>query len=715
MARRKWSEFLRYLQQLDGSQNAGGLSDAELLERYVRFRDEAAFELLVWRHGVLVFNVCRRVLSCEQDAEDAFQATFLAFVRKAHSITRRGSVAAWLARVAYRVALEARAQAKKISEKEKSGGEQLAVQAPTDPVWSDQRVLLDEEVNRLPERLRRPFVLCHLEGKSNEEAARELGCRLGTIYSRLSRGRELLRNRLVRRGVTLSIAALTSALAEHVAGAVPSVVLVRGVARMASAFVAIPSDAGISPRVASLAEGVLRTMFMTKLKIVAAMLLVVGLAAGVLTRGLTASPQAGPRPVAHEAKPEDDRKEEAKPIAVRAVKAKQGGSPLMVTRTAEVVAAQQQQVVPLVSGTVAEVLVDIGDHVKKGQTLIVLEAPLLTKEGEQAGYAYKMAQAEEDEAKARLVMAEAELEASKALLQVKTGEIAVVNADSARWETEVRRLQKEVERGVVDPQVLQESQNQLKLARAKEKAAEAATAPAKADINIKKGKLMQAKTALEAARAAAGSAHAAMDKAHIQESFTQLKAAFDGVVTRRTIDPGNFVQPSDSRLLRPLLTLQRIDTLRIVVRATRADAPFIKRGMPVAVEMPDVQERALTISRFSPSLEGADHEMTVEMDVPNADNRLLPGMEGQARLPLKKTSPDSLIVPSACLFNTNAGGRALVSIVRDGKARPIDVTVSFNDLKNAEIISRDIHVSDLVIVNRRDLNDGTPVKVEQAP
>src|SRR5215472_6998984 len=113
MSRRSLNAVVRYLQQLAQTQSGSGASDAELLERYVRHRDEAAFELLVWRHGALVFNVCRRILPCEQDAEDAFQATFLAFIRKAGSIRRCGSVASWLYKVAFRVALEAKERARK--------------------------------------------------------------------------------------------------------------------------------------------------------------------------------------------------------------------------------------------------------------------------------------------------------------------------------------------------------------------------------------------------------------------------------------------------------------------------------------------------------------------------------------------------------------------------------------------------------------------------
>ncbi|HTU91764.1 MAG TPA: efflux RND transporter periplasmic adaptor subunit [Gemmataceae bacterium] len=649
MTRRNLSTVVRYLQQLTGSARASGASDAELLERYVRHRDEAAFELLLWRHGTLVFNVCRRILPCQQDAEDAFQATFLAFVRKAGSISRRGSVAGWLYKVAYRVALEAGERARKIAVVEKSGGERLAVVSVADPLWSDVRPILDDEVNRLPERLRRPIVLCYLEGKSNAEAAEELGCRLGTLYSRLARGREMLRRRLLRRGVTLSVAGLTAALTTGAAEAAPAIHLMRTTVQAALSFAESSAAAAISPRVAALAEGVLRTMFVTKLKIAAVMLSVATVlaAGGVLSHGLTAASPPEAKAKEPPPKAKDDDKKDAKPIPVKVVKPKKGGETLTSTWSAEVVAAQQQQLGALVSGTVKEVLVDIGDHVKKGQTLIVLDAPLLATAVEEAQASLEIAQAQVVEAKA-----------------------------------------------VLDEEELKERAGQGRNQR-------------------------KARASWSAAKAKAKLAQALLDKARIQESFTQLKAAFDGVVTRRTIDPGNYVQPSDSRLLRPLLTIQRLDTMRISFQVSPQDVPLIKRGRPVLVEihLPGLRGREYKISRFSAALEGNDRrfrEMTVEIDVPNADNRLLPGMTGQVKIH-DQPPPDTLVVPTSSVFGTRddeADVEPYLWTVRDGKAHRTPVAVRVADEKNAEII-KGIAASDLIAVsNQGELKEGKPVKVE---
>jgi RNA polymerase sigma factor (sigma-70 family) len=260
--------FLRQLRRVTAPKAAGGLSDAQLLERWLTQHDQAAFEVLVWRYGPLVLGVCRRLLR-DADAEDAFQATFLALVRKAGSIGRRERVGSWLYKVAYRVALRAARSVRAavpLPEVPVPGGE-------SDVLWRDLRPVLDEEVNRLPEKYRTAFVLCHLQGLTNAEAARELGCPLGTVLSRLAWARERLRQRLTRRGVTLTGGLLAAAL---VPAALKAEMVLETV-RAAGAMAAGRAAAGmLSPKVVALTEGVLRTMVLTKLKVAAALLLAVG-------------------------------------------------------------------------------------------------------------------------------------------------------------------------------------------------------------------------------------------------------------------------------------------------------------------------------------------------------------------------------------------------------------------------------------------------------
>jgi RNA polymerase sigma-70 factor (ECF subfamily) len=264
--------------------DAEALGDAELLRRWLAARDEAAFELLVWRHGRLVLSACRRLLRRPQDVEDAFQATFLVLVRRAASISRRQALASWLHTVAVRIASHARARAARAENREAVELDDLPGAEEPAPDSDDLRRVLDEEVARLPEKYRVPFVLCHLEGRTNEDAARELGCPLGTVLSRLSRARERLRGRLTRRGLAPS--GLVAGVS--LAGEAVSPALVASTAKAALLAAAGRSAAGA---VSALAEGALHAMFIAKMKTSLAIVLtvaVVGVGGGFGYRAVSA-------------------------------------------------------------------------------------------------------------------------------------------------------------------------------------------------------------------------------------------------------------------------------------------------------------------------------------------------------------------------------------------------------------------------------------------
>jgi RNA polymerase sigma factor (sigma-70 family) len=280
------------------------LTDKELLARFVAARDEAAFAALVRRHGGMVLGACRRLLRHEQDAEDAFQATFLVLANKAGSARWSDTVAPWLYEVANRIALEA----KGINARRRSRERQVedmphpeVAPAPT----QDWRPLLDEELGRLPEKYRAAIVLCDLEGQSRRAAARQLGVPEGTLSSRLARGHAMLAGRLSRRGLAISGAAL-AALAEGAASAQVPAALVCSTTR-AAALVAAGQLAAVTTPAAVLMRGALKAMLMAKLKLVVGTVLV---AAALGAGGLAY--RAGPAPVAAQA-PRADRKDEGKP------------------------------------------------------------------------------------------------------------------------------------------------------------------------------------------------------------------------------------------------------------------------------------------------------------------------------------------------------------------------------------------------------------------
>jgi RNA polymerase sigma factor (sigma-70 family) len=269
---------LRHIRKLVGAPAEGEPTDGQLLERFAATKEEAAFAALVRRHGPMVLGVCRRVLRNPDDAEDAFQATFLVLVRRAAFLDRRRPLSNWLYTVAYHTALRAKSTAARRRAEERQALDMPRADSETAAAWRELQPVLDEELHRLPDKIREPFILCYLQGKTNAEAARELGWPAGTVKSRLSRARDLLRQRLIRRGVVLSGGGLALALAENAAAAVPGG-LAEATIQSALLFGAGSAAAPgvVSAQAAALAEGVLNTMFVSKVKLAAFVVLTLGL------------------------------------------------------------------------------------------------------------------------------------------------------------------------------------------------------------------------------------------------------------------------------------------------------------------------------------------------------------------------------------------------------------------------------------------------------
>jgi RNA polymerase sigma factor (sigma-70 family) len=237
-------------------------SDSELLALFLANHDESAFAALVRRHGGMVLGVCRRILGHDQDAEDAFQATFLVLATRAKSVIKHDSLGGWLYQVATRVARKAGAgHARRHSRESQVDNMPQPATAPAEPL--DWLPLLDEELSRLPQRYRSAIVLCDLEGKTRKEAAQQLGVPAGTLSGRLTTARRLLADRLARRGVTLSAAALGFVLCRQ-ASAHVSPALVAATAKGATLFVSGQAESLCGAAII-LAKGVLQVMFIDKM------------------------------------------------------------------------------------------------------------------------------------------------------------------------------------------------------------------------------------------------------------------------------------------------------------------------------------------------------------------------------------------------------------------------------------------------------------------
>ena len=281
---------LTHLRTLFNVGAIGALSDGQLLERFATGRGEPrelAFAALVERHGPFVLRVCRSVLRDEHAAEDAFQATFLALARKAGSLWVQDSLAPWLHQVAYRAAVHDRSATIKRRSHEHAAAAPCAEAESMSPPphGSDDGLakIIHEEIDRLPGRFRVALVLCDLEGRTHEQAASHLGCAVGTVKSRLARGRKRLRGQLASRGVAPAVAlAATSAVGGAARAAVPT--------RLAESTVGYAATASaVPPAIAVITEGVMRSMFLSKLKLVVRVATVMA----AFTAGAVALAQSG--------------------------------------------------------------------------------------------------------------------------------------------------------------------------------------------------------------------------------------------------------------------------------------------------------------------------------------------------------------------------------------------------------------------------------------
>jgi RNA polymerase sigma factor (sigma-70 family) len=268
---------VRHIRSLVEEHALAAAADGELLARFADRREEAAFAVLLRRHGPMVLGVCRRVLKRHHDAEDVFQAAFLLLARKAGSVRKRASVGCWLHGVAHRLAVKMKTQAECRRCHEARAWELRHSEATSQsPRFAED--LLDEALRRLPEHYRTALVLCHLEGRSHEEAARQLGCSVATLRSRLMRGRARLRAELTGRGLVLAVGVEAVVLTASRADAVLPAFLVGATLKTAVHFAAGQTVAGAVP--AALAEGSLKAMAIMKMKIVIGLIMALGLAAG---------------------------------------------------------------------------------------------------------------------------------------------------------------------------------------------------------------------------------------------------------------------------------------------------------------------------------------------------------------------------------------------------------------------------------------------------
>jgi RND family efflux transporter MFP subunit len=626
------------LDQVRRTAAVSGVSDAQLLARFTRDRDEAAFELLVWRYSRLVFGVCRRILGNDADAEDAFQAAFLALARKAGRINKPEAVASWLYQVAYRVALTARGKRSRRAVRERRLNPEEAVPAPPDSVTGSERqelrTILDEELSQLPQKFRGPVVLCYLEGQTVDEAAVQLGCPRGTVASRLARARERLRSRLTRRG--LAIAAGASLLAsEPATAASPSLIL-----RTAQVAVGDGSQGIVPARVAALTGEVLRAMFLRKLAggaVFLMALLVLGTGGGLAVH-------FGARAAGPQARDDGDQRKDDAPRVQKPVRQpdqeKVALGTVQVSRpvqrevtpyqdfTGRLEAVRTVEVRPRRDGRLDKVLVKPGAEVKEGDVLFELDN-----------------------------------RAEQANLESAQADLLAVEAMRSLAAKEIERLQQLATKGVASSQ----------------------------DVTRERINLLN----IEAKRKVAA---ANLDRAKLNLEATRITAPTAGTVGRILVDPGNDVV-GGGRGGTVLTTITLLDPIGLAFdvdersflrfqrlqRAGKIKVP----GSPLLMALADEKgfPHKGTFDGFDDRFDPRFGTIRAHGTFPNPDRLLLPGMFARVGMTFGKPRRVLEISPGALsgsdVLVVNDRGRLEVRQVRtgqmDGDLRVIEEGLQPND------------------------------------
>jgi RNA polymerase sigma factor (sigma-70 family) len=483
--------------------------DADLLERFAMRREEAAFTELVRRHGPMVLGVCRRVLGNLDDAEDAFQATFLVLAARPRAVGNPSGLANWLYGVARRTALRAQVDAVRRFRRDRLGAKPETTDPDPEAQWHELRPVLDTEVAKLPTRHREAFILCCLEGLTHEEAGRLLGIPGGTVASRLSRARERLRNRLVRRGVTLSV--VTALLATHEANAAIAPELFSALARAvtARATTTILAAGAVSPRVAALTQGVLNAMWMTKLKTVAVLALVVS-AAG-FGAGVVFSKTGFPGTVAEQSASADTTDDGAKPPEVARPADSSRTSPKPATKPVE----EEDKTAKAKEATVASVE-EAQDEVD------LLRARLAAKQAE-------LEAAKETAERAEVAFKRSEELFKRGGISHEEHQASRAAADSARTQARVKEAE------LREPEIrLRQAQRRLAALRAAPRSPETKESiPMQVDAR-EAVELMQAQVAIQRARVQEAQADAE-GAAAAAERLTRISKTAPGTVPEQEV------------------------------------------------------------------------------------------------------------------------------------------------------------------------------------
>lgn len=418
-------------------------------------------------------------------------------------------------------------------------------------------------------------------------------------------------------------------------------------------------------------------------------------------------------PLTSEASHSNSERPLSKGLRVDVVKPRAGGLERVTTQPGSVHSFESAELFAKVSGYLVELPVDIGDRVKVGQVLAVIDSPELAKEVERQAAELERAKAGVAQMQARVAVAKADHAAAEATVVQSTAEIKRDTAKQSFQGKQYRRMKELFDLKSIDERLVDEKEDQFLAAESAVDVAKAAVVTAQAQVAASLSKIDQAKSDLQNAEAEVRVAEANLAKAQVFLNYTKIVSPYDGVVTLRSFHRGDFIREAGTGGLTPLLRVQRTDLMRVIVQVPDSDVPFVNVGDPATIQI--VTLPALTFTgKVSRCAESEDHEtrtMRTEIDLPNPAQHLRDGMYGRVVIKLQEGSKTALTVPASTLVGKSEDGKGQLYVVRSGKAHLIPVTVGADNGVEVEVLKG--LTPDALVISRYNgaIGDGVPVVV----
>lgn len=403
-------------------------------------------------------------------------------------------------------------------------------------------------------------------------------------------------------------------------------------------------------------------------------------------------------------------------LHVAVVNPRKGGIERTTDQSGSVQAFEHADLYAKISGYLKVQNVDIGDMVKVNQVLAEIDDPEILKAVDQARATLDQAKAKVKIAEARIKAADADVKASQAMVTQSQVGVVTQEANVSLRGKQLKRIQGLVLRQAVEEKLEDEELDKYEAAKSAERYARAAVLSTQAQELAKEADVEQAKADLAEARANVEVAEANLGKAEVMAGYMKIVSPYDGVVTRRTYHRGDFVRSAVEGGAVPILAVARTDLMRVVLPVPDRDVPFVDRGDPAIVRVDALrgEEFKGVVSRFASTEDPESRNMRTEVDLPNPSGRLKEGMYGRVTIILQKAVPDSVTIPSAALLRQNNLGEGSVYVVREGKARKVNVRVGSDNGVETEILNG-LKTDDRVVTSYNGaIADGTPVVADMA-